>query len=860
MAFEKTLKNRIADKLSDETGAKIKISPLAIVKSFALALLAGLLGSSGAAFSCYPFGIALLAAADRYVPAVYIGLIISSLFNRGMAVALAIVYTVTLLLRIALGRVASDIAVSNTDNSTKSGSVRGRSHTKKAAGTPPAHGQNTDNTRHFSAANDDAHKIGGKSKLITRLRGQAAALASGDAGATMFGESILLRIASSCFAAFVFGLYRLISGGFLYYDLFGFVLGFFLCPLLTLAMSMVFNRDERLLRYAEIGTAVIMFVTVFALRDYNIFGFSPAFTAAVIVALWAGSSGSSSRECALRGCTAGLIAGLASGTNFGIYTITSAPCIAAATGLLAGMFWKLSRAFSAAAVCIVSMALGASLDGFTVLQTILPDTLGAVTIFMPLAYYGLLPRLPAFAQQTNDKTGDLALITEKKQHDTILRMNSLSEALGRLSDVIYTLSDRLRRPGIIDLKQICDTSFDKHCSRCSLASLCFERECTSTLDAQSKITTELYTKGRIETDSVPSYLRERCYNIENIISDINLETAALVERLIRSDKTEAFALDYESMSRLLNESIAENEAEYKIDTELTSKLRRSLKYMDMSGARAICWGNRRKQVVLSNVELAGMRLGADEIRTAAENTLHTRLTRPKFNIEGDSVEVTMSARRRYNVEKARAASIKETESANGDTALTFETREDYFYTLISDGMGSGREAAITSKLCAIFVEQLLSGGNSKAVTLEMLNGFIRSRGCECSATVDLAEIDLISGHACFIKSGAAPSFILRNGNLYKLQSKTVPIGIMAALDAEQIKFDLEEGDIIIMLSDGIAQSLEDGVWLANLLTYEWEDNLQIMAEKIIDNAALNNKRSDDMTAVLVRVVDYVENE
>ena len=218
----------------------------------------------------------------------------------------------------------------------------------------------------------------------------------------------------------------------------------------------------------------------------------------------------------------------------------------------------------------------------------------------------------------------------------------------------------------------------------------------------------------------------------------------------------------------------------------------------------------------------------------------------------------MSSRRRYSAEYARASNVKESESANGDTATCFETKEDYFYALISDGMGSGREAAVTSKLCGVFCEQLLTGGNGKAITLEMLNGFMRSRREECSATVDLAEIDLMTGHAAFVKSGAAPSYVLRKGSLYKLQSKTVPIGIMPALDAEQIKFELEAGDVIILLSDGVAQSLEDGVWLANLITYEWEDNLDIMAEKIVDNAALNNKRCDDMTALLVRVSNYEE--
>jgi len=157
-----------------------------------------------------------------------------------------------------------------------------------------------------------------------------------------------------------------------------------------------------------------------------------------------------------------------------------------------------------------------------------------------------------------------------------------------------------------------------------------------------------------------------------------------------------------------------------------------------------------------------------------------------------------------------------------------------------------------------FAKNMLAAGNGKAVTLKMLNGFIRSRGTECSATVDLAEIDLIHGEACFVKSGAAPSFVVRGGSLYKLQSTTVPIGILDEIDAEKIKFSLKHGDVLIMMSDGVTQSLEDGVWLANLITYEWDERLDAMAEKIIDNATFANKRSDDMTVVLVRVSECEE--
>ena len=887
----KSLYSRIIEKYtegarksgSDDINEQRDTAALVAVKNIASLLLAALYGMSEGPFGSFPFGIALLAASDRYIPAMYIGLLLSSLFNRGLAVSSAIVYTLVIILRLALGRLAFELSRPQTEPRSKaksdltaadrvSANRTSANRTSANKFTPPDTSLSANKRQSDSASGGNAPgaararsgtiRASAKRSFIDSVKATIAEnggirgllFAGADSGAAraVFGESILLRCTTSCAAAFIFGLYRLVAGGYLYYDLYGMVFAFFVWPLLTLGLALLYSRDERLARWCDLGVATFIFVTIYALRGYSLFGFTPAFAVSLLAALWV-----SAKQGGMRGCAAGLIAGIACGRTFdngiGEVTLVSAPYIAAAVGLVGGTLWKFSKAIAAAAVCVVSLILGYSADGFTALTTILPDTLGAVPVFMPLYAFGLLPALPSFAQPAVDRDGELAIINEKKQMDTIKRMNSLSEALGRLSDVIYTLSDRLRRPGIIDLKQICDNSFDKYCQKCSLASLCFERECTSTLDAQSKITTELYKKGRVEPDDVPSFLRDRCYNIVNIVNLMNTETAELIERLIKGDKTEAFALDYESLSRLLAQSIEQNDAEYRIDSELTSRLGRSLRYMGMSGARALCFGQRKKQVIISGVELAAMRMGAQEICLAAERILHTKLTRPKFNIDGDKVEISMTAGRSFTAESARASSRCESESANGDTAMMFETGEDYFYCLISDGMGSGREAAMTSKLCALFCEQLLSGGNGKAITLEMLNGFIRNRGEECSATIDLAEIDLINGHACFVKSGAAPSYILRQGNLYKLQSKTVPIGIMPALDAEQIKFDLCEGDVIIMLSDGVAQSLEDGVWLANLLTYEWEDNLELMAEKIVDNAALNNRRSDDMTAALIRI-------
>ena len=99
----------------------------------------------------------------------------------------------------------------------------------------------------------------------------------------------------------------------------------------------------------------------------------------------------------------------------------------------------------------------------------------------------------------------------------------------------------------------------------------------------------------------------------------------------------------------------------------------------------------------------------------------------------------------------------------GDTTDAFLTDNLYFYSLLSDGMGSGAQAAFNSGVSAMFIEKMLSAGNRADITLRMLNNFLRSEnsssGRECSVTVDLMELDLMSGAASFIKSGAAPTYI-----------------------------------------------------------------------------------------------------
>jgi stage II sporulation protein E len=148
---------------------------------------------------------------------------------------------------------------------------------------------------------------------------------------------------------------------------------------------------------------------------------------------------------------------------------------------------------------------------------------------------------------------------------------------------------------------------------------------------------------------------------------------------------------------------------------------------------------------------------------------------------------------------------------------------------------------------------MLSAGMSCGVALESLNGILSARGEECSATVDLLEMDLLSGRAFFIKSGAAVSYVRRGERLFRIRAGTAPIGILPTPDAEKTEFRLQEGDAVIMLSDGISPSPDDAFWLCELLTSGWEEDTERMAERILSAARRENEARDDMTVAILTV-------
>ncbi len=679
--------------------------------------------------------------------------------------------------------------------------------------------------------------------LIAVLRFVICYVLEGKSG-KMFREPRALRLAVGAAGGFVCGIYRIFEGGFREKQLYEAL--FLICavPLAAYLYSHALKDTPSGEGKREVGVFALYCTLLVGLNEFAFFGFSPSVVVASLITL-----GTALGSGAVKGGLSGMIGGLCCGG-------TLSPLMGI-MGAAAGGLRRYSSLIAIGGACGCGVIFALISEGGMSLTATVPALLWGGAICLPVSRFGALSKINILSGRTvmSEDISNSTMLISKKEEAMQNRLNALSSAMTSLSGVFYALSNRLCTPGAWQVREICERSFKKYCSSCSKNALCWAREYDKTSDVMNKLASAVVRHGSADSSYIPSDFVSACPNTIKALSEINLSHARLLESAARQNKTEVFALDYEAMAKLLEEASEENSAEYILSAPLTERVREAAIDMGMGFNSIAVYGKRKKSVIAGGVELKGVRLSTEEMREAFSVACGVPLTTPEFKYDEDYVTMTATASRAISCESARASAKKENEKVNGDSALVFENREDRYYALISDGMGSGPDASMTSKMTGIFLEKLLSSGNKKHTVLKMLNNFIRHKNLECFATVDLLEIDLLSSEASFIKSGAAASYVIRNGRLFKIASASLPIGITREISSEEVRFKLENKDLIIMISDGVSQSFEDGAWLLSALSDEIDPDapLTVISKTLLEKAKRKNERSDDMTVIAVRV-------
>ncbi|MBR0483223.1 MAG: SpoIIE family protein phosphatase [Oscillospiraceae bacterium] len=143
----------------------------------------------------------------------------------------------------------------------------------------------------------------------------------------------------------------------------------------------------------------------------------------------------------------------------------------------------------------------------------------------------------------------------------------------------------------------------------------------------------------------------------------------------------------------------------------------------------------------------------------------------------------------------------------GDHADAFTDAFGNQYLVISDGMGSGSPASLASRIAVRTFRNMVCCDMPVDSAIRLMNALLMTEtNTENFATLDIVFLNADTGELSFCKSGSASALFCRDGEMHQILAQSFPLGIVPDAPPSRTKLSAQDGDAVILLSDGISEA------------------------------------------------------
>lgn len=575
---------------------------------------------------------------------------------------------------------------------------------------------------------------------------------------------------------------------------------------------------------------------------------------------------------AAAGAAVGVLAGMAAGLSSGqaVYVIT----LYALAGLMGGVFGRFGKA---------AVTIGSLLGGIIAVLyfgqgektgVMLTELSLAGGIFLATPMSKLTPwRQYWFGTSPGEDRSDWRGGVFNQLNDRLAGMADVFNELARLFTPETGEENNLPPGGKQKengVPMLLDAIGEKTCRLCEKRSECWDKQFYRTYRLILNVVAQVdagASAANMKIDQVSQMCirsRELLDNIivaaeqNNIDKRKRLQTAGL--RRMAAEQMKACGAILGNLAQEINSGSMPAEADREIGRELANKaamLDCPLSQVQIRGKGASLYIEAFKEPCAGTKECVNTLLPLAASLTQEKIVLHSRcgdLSR------GKSCRLTMDAIQSFYVETGMASAPKQSGGECGDLCAVQHLGQGKTALFLSDGMGSGRQAAQESGAAVKSLKKLLKAGFGVAAAVKTVNLLLLMQTAgESFAAIDAVIVDSYSGIAEFLKVGSAPSFIKRVGQVRMVPASTPPAGVLPQLDLETDSRRLAPGDIIVMVSDGIIDAggpeKDNNSWVVNFLRRLPAGQPQEMAERILQEALrrAGGQQRDDMAVLAARL-------
>ena len=556
------------------------------------------------------------------------------------------------------------------------------------------------------------------------------------------------------------------------------------------------------------------------------------------------------------GAAGGAVAGVAAGVLFGLSTagLTYLSGAYALGGLMAGLFSPLGRLCSAAVFTLSGAVASLQVGNQQAVLAGLLESAAAAAIFLALPAR-LGGQISGLFQHKEDAAKSDAL-----RRTVVMKLDYAAKALGGVSETVEEVSRKLSFTGAPDISALYRRQAEDACAGCGLRIYCWSQHYGDTMDALNALTPALRANGRAVRGDLPEHFAAHCARVNELINGINREYAAFAAREAAEQRLAQIrslvAGQFGTVSRMLEDMAGELELYERFDFAAARRVGEALRAMGLLPLDVSCRVDRFGRMTVEAEAARGekTRLSRSELTREVSRACGKPFSPPCVSTAQGKCRIQMSEKPVFRVETGFSQHIFGNGRLCGDSFSCFEDGCGRQAAVLSDGMGAGGRAAVDGAMASGLFSRLLQAGVGPEAALQVVNSaLIAKSGDESLATLDLVQLDLFSGEACFYKAGAALSIVRHNGRAAAVDAPSLPVGILNESSFARRTGSLGDGDLVVLMSDGALSSGEE--WILQEVESFSGSNPQELAESLVCGAVSRRSdgHDDDVTVLELQI-------
>lgn len=459
-------------------------------------------------------------------------------------------------------------------------------------------------------------------------------------------------------------------------------------------------------------------------------------------------------------------------------------------------------------------------------------------------------RINSFRQGYRDKFA-LRSIVNRDRRAVADKLNGIADAFSEMRDMLSE-----ENPDGETLKSVVGEILTEGCGNCRRYPQCRKNMDDMESDVE-KLVDSAADNGKATILDATVELGENCTRLNYLLNVTNDAVGKFKKRRERrsglEQGKEMVTTELGGISRLIRETAAAVDTAITYDTAPETELMEKLNSANVIISDVMVYGKEDREVTLvareSDVDKPQIRAVVSEVmgRNMSEE-------RRQKDIKG-MVSLFYGPAPVYGV--LCGESVRSEEERCGDTRKAVKIGRNKLMFVLSDGMGTGINAYRTANRIILLIEAFYKAGLDHGTIFSCVSKLLALRNKEDFGALDVAVVDTQTGDIDFIKQGGRESYVYSGGELDVIEGGSLPIGIVADCEPKIERRKLRVGDVVVMMSDGVADNIGADKFL-EIASSAVSLNPKELSDEILKDAERLSRRGDDMTVIAIRLVKAAE--